>query len=172
MLEMSGRAISGWVPSFPRWPFDQINVFLALPGLRVWLGIYDGVQKLRGGAQFPYKQGRLTGKTPAEKLDLHPGELVQIKSLDEVLNTLDRNNKNRGLWFDGEQVPFCGKKAKVLCRVEKILNERTGKMMKLPNECLILEGIYCEGHYSSDRLFCPRSMYSYWREICLKRVTK
>ena len=151
--------------------FRSFQRLLALPGLRVWLGIYDGVQKLRGGTPFPYKPGRLTGRTPAEVLNLKPGELVQIKSHDEILNTLDKNNKNRGLWFDAEQVPFCGKTAKVLCRVEKILNERTGKIMKLPNDCLILEGVYCEGHYSSDRLFCPRSIYSYWREIWLKRVS-
>ena len=117
------------------------------------------------------KEGPLEGKTPSDKLNLQSGELVQIKSHEEILNTLDKNNKNRGLWFDAEQVPYCGKTAKVLCRVEKIINERTGKMMKLPNDCLILEGVYCRAHYSSDRLFCPRSIYSYWREIWLKRVT-
>jgi hypothetical protein len=152
--------------------FRSYQQLLKLRGLRIWLAIYDWVQKLRGGVPFPYKQGRLVGKTPSEKLDLQPGELVQIKSHDEILNTLDTNNRNRGLWFDAEQVPFCGKTAKVLCRVEKILNERTGKMMKLPNDCLILEGVYCEGHYSSDRLLCPRSIYSYWREIWLKRVAE
>lgn len=152
--------------------FRLYQRLLKLPGLRVWLAIYDWIQKLRGGVPFPYKQGRLVGKTPSDKLNLQPGELVQIKSHDEILNTLDTNNKNRGLWFDAEQVPYCGKTAKVLCRVEKIINERTGKMMKLPNDCLILEGVYCQAHYSSDRLFCPRSIYSYWREIWLQRVPK
>jgi hypothetical protein len=143
---------------------------MSLPGLRVWFWMYDAFQNFRGGVPFPYREGRLDGKTPSDKLNLQPGELVQVKSHDEILDTLDKNNKNRGLWFDAEQVPYCGKTARVLCRVEKIINERTGKMMKLPNDCLILEGVYCRAHYSSDRLFCPRSIYSYWREIWLRRV--
>lgn len=152
--------------------FCSYQRLMRLPGLRVWLWMYDAFQKFRGGVPFPYKGGRLEGKTPSDKLNLQPGELVQIKSHEEILDTLDKNNKNRGLWFDAEQVPFCGKTAKVLCRVEKIINERTGRMMKLPKDCLILEGVYCQAHYSSDRLFCPRSIYSYWREIWLKRVTE
>jgi len=151
--------------------FRAYQRMMKLPGLRVWLWMYDAFQKFRGGVPFPYKGGRLEGKTPSDKLNLQPGELVQIKTHDEILNTLDTNNKNRGLWFDAEQVPYCGKTARVLCRVEKIINERTGKMMKLPNDCLILEGVYCRAHYSSNRLFCPRSIYSYWREIWLTRVT-
>ncbi len=154
------------------WAFRLYQRFMRLPGLRVWLALYDWVQQLRGGVPFPYKGGRVVGKTPSDKLNLQPGELVQIKSHDEILDTLDTNNKNRGLWFDAEQVPFCGKTAKVLCRVEKIINERTGRMMKLPNDCLILEGVYCQAHYSSDRLFCPRSIYSYWREVWLRRVDR
>jgi hypothetical protein len=150
--------------------FRMYQRLMRLPGLRVWFWIYDTFQKLRGGVPFPYKEGRLEGKTPSDKLNLQPGELVQIKSHDEILNTLDKRNKNRGLWFDAEQVPYCDKTARVLCRVEKIINERTGKMMKLPNDCFILEGVYCRAHYSSDRLFCPRSIYSYWREVWLRRV--
>ncbi len=150
--------------------FRTYQRLMRLPGLRVWFWMYDAFQKFRDGVPFPYKEGRLEGKTPSDKLNLQPGELVQVKSHDEILDTLDKNNKNRGLWFDAEQVPSCGKTARVLCRVEKIINERTGKMMKLPNDCLILEGVYCRAHYSSDRLFCPRSIYSYWREIWLRRV--
>lgn len=152
--------------------FLSYQQLLKLRGLRIWLASYDWIQRLRGGVPFPYKEGRLVGKTPSEQLNLQPGELVQIKSHDEILHTLNKNNRNRGLWFDAEQVPYCGKTAKVLCRVEKIINERTGKMMKVPNDCLILEGVYCQAHYSSDRLFCPRSIYSYWREVWLKRVAK
>lgn len=152
--------------------FRSYQQLLKLRGLRIWLASYDWIQKLRGGVPFPYKEGRLVGKTPSEQLNLQPGELVQIKSHDEILNTLNKNNRNRGLWFDAEQVPYCGKTAKVLCRVEKIINERTGKMMKVPNDCLILEGVYCQAQYSSDRLFCPRSIYSYWREVWLKRVAR
>ena len=46
----------------------------------------------------------------------------------------------------------------------------TGKMRKMSNDCIILDGVACGGCLSSHRLFCTRSIYSYWREVWLKRV--
>lgn len=131
--------------------------------------IYNEVQRRRGGVPYPFKNGTLT-KTPSEQLDLQPGELVQIKSHDEILRTVNTANKNRGLSFDVEMVKYCGGTYRVLRRVEQIINEKTGKMMKMPNDCIILEGVTCCADFSYKRLFCPRSIYPFWREIWLKRV--
>jgi hypothetical protein len=120
--------------------------------------------------RYPYVAGLATSKTPAQTLDLQPGEWVQVRPIDEIKLTLNRERRNRGLKFDVEMVPYCGGTFRVLDRVEKIINERTGRMMHLPNECVILEGVTCSGCFSQDRLFCPRSIYPYWREIWLKRV--
>jgi hypothetical protein len=117
----------------------------------------------------PHVRGGLD-KTPATFLDLQPGERVQVKSKDEIVATLDRNNKNRGLLFDVEMVPFCGGTYRVLRRVERIVDEKTGRMLKLPNPCVILDSVVCGGCLSSRRLFCPRSIYPYWHEIWLKRL--
>jgi len=51
--------------------------------------------------------------------------------------------------------------------VDKIINEATGKMMKLPSDCIILDGVVCVGEYHG---FCKRSIYPYWREIWLRRI--
>jgi hypothetical protein len=119
--------------------------------------------------EYPHIQGRLK-QTPSAVLNLQPGELVQVKSHKEIAETLDINNKNRGLQFDIEMVPYCGGTYRVLRRVEKIIDERSGRMLTLPNDCIILEGVVCKACFSDKRLFCPRSIYSYWREIWLKRV--
>jgi hypothetical protein len=66
-------------------------------------------------------------------------------------------------------VPYCGKQFRVLQRAGKIMNERTGQLMQLKNECLVLEGADCVGRYTNP-LSCPRSCYPYWREIWLERV--
>jgi len=135
-----------------------------------WL--YDRFQTVRGGSPFPRRQGLIPRgeRTPAGALNLQPGELVRVKSYKEILATLDKDNKNRGLYFDAEAVPFCGGTYRVLSRVSRILDEKTGKLIKLKNESIILEGVYCQARYSDCRLFCPRSIYSYWREIWLERV--
>ena len=107
---------------------------------------------------------------PIPELNLQVGEWVRVKSFDQVLATLDINNKNRGLYFDAEMVPYCGRSFRVLKRVKRIVDEKTGKMMHFKNPCIILDGVVCQSRYSECRLFCPRSIYSYWREIWLERA--
>jgi len=120
--------------------------------------------------QYPDVRGLAKGRTPAAVLNLQPGELVRVRSKSEIMHTLNADQRNRGLWFDVEMVPYCEKTFRVLSRVEKIIDERTGKMIKISNDCIILDGVTCGGCLSRNRLFCPRGIYSYWREIWLKRV--
>jgi hypothetical protein len=123
---------------------------------------------INGGRSFRFVSGPLEGKTPKEILDLQPGELVEIKSKEEILATLDETGHNRGLRFDVEELKYCGTRARVLRRVNRIVDENTGKMLRLPNDCVILEGVICPGDYHQ---YCPRSIYPFWREIWLRRVT-
>jgi len=133
--------------------------------------VYAMVRRtLRAPRNFPYFGGKLT-TTPSEKLDLQPGELVQVKSRREIYATLDTSSKNRGLYYDVEMWRFSGRTFRVLRRVDQIVNEKNGRMIKLPNGCVILDGVYCSGERSTHRLFCQRSIFSYWREIWLRRVT-
>jgi hypothetical protein len=86
------------------------------------------------------------------------------------LRTLDVRSKNRGLWWDAEMVPYCGGTYRVLARVTKILDEKTGKMREMKGPCIILDSVVCQSRYSGCRMFCPRAIYPYWREIWLERV--
>jgi hypothetical protein len=135
-----------------------------------WL--YDKVAPLFGGTLFPRKTGTIPAgqPTPAETLNLQPGELVRVKSYKEILQTLDTANKNRGLYFDAEEVPFCGQPSRVLRRLTKIIDEQTGKMQPMKTPVIILDSAVCQARYSQCRLFCPRGIYSYWREIWIERV--
>jgi hypothetical protein len=134
------------------------------------MGTYAKIQHRRGyTTSWPYRRGECT-KTPSCELGLKPGELVEVKSHEEILATLNRQNKNRGLYFGAAMVPYCGKRHRVLKKVNRIINEGTGKMIELPNDCVILDGVVCTSEFSKGRVFCPRAVYSYWREIWLKRI--
>jgi len=122
-----------------------------------------------GLRRYPQVSGRLL-KTPTASLGLQAGERVRIKDKAAIVETLDRRNKNRGLVFDVEMVPYCGREFVVRERVQRLIDERTGKMIDLPRDCIMLEGVICSGHLSRERLFCPRSIPPYWREIWLERV--
>ena len=134
--------------------------------------VYDKCHPLWKGTAFPRKAGTIPEEqtTPVLTLNLQPGELVRIKSHDEILATLNTRNRNRGLYFDAEEVPYCGGTYRVLKQVRKIINERTGRMLEMKTPCVILDSVICQSRYSECRLFCPRSIYSYWREIWLERV--
>ena len=115
-------------------------------------------------ARAPWNAGKFR-KTPSEKLDLHPGESVQVRSVTEILRTLDRNACNKGMEFKAEMFQFCEKKFRVLSRMHRRVDEHTNQMREFHNECIILDSVYCHG----QRSFCARSNYHYWREIWLQR---
>jgi hypothetical protein len=137
-----------------------------------WL--YDQIQKLWGGIPFPRRHGLIPAgrSTPTQTLDLQPGELVRVKSYEQIRSTTDTRGFNQGLYFDAELVPYCGGTYRVRSRVHKFIDEKTGKMKTLKTPAVILEGVWCRSRYSNCRLFCPRAIYSWWREIWLERVPK
>jgi hypothetical protein len=148
------------------WVGRLLELFLAI--IKLVRGLVIGIFIGRMGWTFyPALHGALD-KTPVEELGLQPGELVQVRSIEEILPTLNKVNRNRGLLFDGEMTPYCGGIYRVLRRVHKIINENTGKMMDMKYPCIVLEGVVCKSDY--HRL-CPRAIYSYWRENWLRRVT-
>jgi hypothetical protein len=123
---------------------------------------------IRGGLQWGFlKGGVLSGRTPTEHLDLQPGELVRIKSREEIMATLDENLLNRGMGFDAEMSRFCGRTARVKARATRIVDERSGRMLVMKNPCIILEDIVCEGAFTAN---CPREYVCWWREIWLERA--
>jgi hypothetical protein len=101
---------------------------------------------------------------------LEPGDWVEVKSFNDIAKTLNGQASNRGLRFTHEMLPACGKKFRVLDRVHRIIDEKTGRMIELKNDCFILEGLYCEGDRSPGRWFCPRQIYPYWRSAWLRPV--
>jgi hypothetical protein len=150
--------------------YNLINLGIGLGRPLRWL--YDRFQRLWGGLPYPRRRGKIPKgqPTPMAELKLQEDEWVRIKSYDEILATCNEDNLNRGLYFDAELVPYCGREYRVLKRVTRIINEQTGKMMTMKNPCLILENVVCQARYSYCRMFCPRELYPYWREIWLERV--
>jgi hypothetical protein len=122
----------------------------------------------RGGLHWRFLEGGVVaGRTPTQHLDLQPGELVRIKSREEILATLDSNLLNRGMGFDAEMSRFCGRTARVKARAHQCVDEKTGRMLTMQNPCIILEDIVCEGAYKAN---CPREFVCWWREIWLERL--
>lgn len=115
----------------------------------------------------PFSQKKPPAPDPGKKgiidrLDLEPGDLVEVRSEEEIKATLDKNNRYRGLIFMPSMLEFCGKRYRVYKKVVNIKLETTGHMRKIVTPTVFLEGVLCHR--------CDRECYAFWREAWLKRV--
>jgi len=157
---------------------------LALPLRRYWWNLKRHVWYVRilGFSRFVsrmlpstklymYISGKrpntIDGRAKGEKLDLKPGEWVEVRSEKEIFNTLDPQGKLRGLRFTPEMAKFCGKRFRVYKRLDKILLEATGELRRIKTPTVTLEGVFCDGSFHGG---CDRSCFCFWREEWLKRA--
>lgn len=134
---------------------------------------YDHFRYLWRGEMFPCRVGRISRglRTPLDALNLQPGEVVRVRSLAEIDETLDTWGQNRGLYFDPEQAPYADRVFRIKNRVQRMVNEETGRLTELKTPAVVLESVFCQGRNSSCRMFCPKSAPMLWREIWLERVS-
>jgi hypothetical protein len=145
----------------------EVLKLLALWSSHRLLRAVHGDQWLRG----PHE------RAPSESLGLKPGEMVRVKSRAELEATLDRRRSNRGLRISTEATRYCGGRAEVRDRVDRIIDERTGTMRE-PQDTVSLRNMssrlktlgaldcVCAGETGD----CPRGELMYFREIWLERV--
>jgi hypothetical protein len=131
---------------------QRIAIWLFWRIRRVFLGAY----------------GKGTHKsTPVEGLNLQPGELVEVKSMEGITKTLNETAHNRGLWFSPDQRLLCGQQRRVARRIDKLIVDGTGEVRQLRNT-VFLEGSMCGcSHVAFGG--CPRDEFVYWREIWVRR---
>jgi hypothetical protein len=116
-----------------------------------------------------YPRGK-SGLTPIENLNLQPGEWVEVKSLQSIMETLNEHGHNRGLGFSLDMRLMCGRRLQVRARLDKIIVDGTGKMRQLRNT-VSLEGSTCGCKYLGFGMDgCARCELTYWREIWLRRL--
>ncbi|MEV0626532.1 hypothetical protein [Nonomuraea wenchangensis] len=123
--------------------------------------------RLREGRRWGFLKPGLRGRTPTAVLDLKPGELVRVRSKNEIMATLNERMENRGLGFEEEMARYCGTVTRVQSVVERCVDERTGELLTMKTPCVTLEDVVCQGLHS---LNCPREFVPFWREIWLERV--
>jgi hypothetical protein len=109
-------------------------------------------------------------RVDGEKLGLQPGDWVRVRSREEIGKTLNAGGAHRGLLFTHEMVQYCGRTFRVRSRVERLVDENTGELLQMKQECIALEDVVCKGHYTSGAWFCAREHLPLWREDWLERV--
>lgn len=106
-----------------------------------------------------------------KKGKLRPGDLVEVKTPDEIAATLDAAGTVDQLPFMREMVEYCGKRFRVSRRAVKICASgmKGGSVLRAfrMDDVLLLEGLRCSG---VDHDGCQKSCVIFWREAWLSRV--
>jgi hypothetical protein len=100
---------------------------------------------------------------------LHPDDLVEVKSADGILQTLDEDGVLGGLPFMPEMIPLCDEKFRVSSRaVETCWYGEGSGMGRFPAEdVVLLDGVRCSGW---DHDGCQKACNIFWPETWLHRV--
>jgi hypothetical protein len=154
-------------------PHERTTRFLARTVYKVMTDPSVLLRRLRSrGEAGGRKRGRARGKHDQLNLGLVPGEVVEIKSTDEIRATLDKHERCDGLaYMPAVMDRFCGGAYPVRRRVDRFFDERRGKLLRLRN-VVILEGVYCEPPEDPTIAFagCHRSCFLFWKEAWLRRI--
>jgi hypothetical protein len=94
---------------------------------------------------------------------------VRVQSSQQIARTLDKNSKNRGLWFDRDMLKHCGSLRRVRGRVHKIIDIQSGKMIPMKTACIVLEDVHYSGEFQG---FGEQHDYLYWREAWLEPASQ
>ena len=143
---------------------NRISIASWLKGL--WIAFYNKVAHVTGRKSWKFVTGPGTYNGTRSTLNLQPGDLVRVKPLNEIRQTLDVEGKHQHLLFAPSMAEFCGSVMKVQRRVEKIILEGTPHQRKI-KDTVLLEGGICDG--VCHRL-CPRQSLLFFRECWLERV--
>lgn len=109
-----------------------------------------------------------TAKAAAPTWALKPGDLVRVRSLEEIQGTLNHWGILKGCMFmPNEMSPYCGTTQRVLKRVERFVDERDYRV-KTCHGIVFLEGAICQG--TTDYGRCDRSCFFFWREEWLEKI--
>ena len=91
------------------------------------------------------------------------GDLVEVRSLSEILATLDDDRKLDGVPFMREMTRFCGQRFRVFHRADKTCVEGYG--VRRMRDTVLLEGLRCDGSWHDG---CQRHCLLFWKEAWLR----
>jgi hypothetical protein len=94
-----------------------------------------------------------------------PGDLVQVRSAEEIVSTLDQDGALGGIPFMPEMAALCGQQFRVAKRAHKTCEHG---MHRIPSGDVVhLAGVRCDGSAHGG---CQYQCLIFWKEAWLKRA--
>jgi hypothetical protein len=112
----------------------------------------------------PRQLGRI--RTMGRSPSLRSGHWIEVRSLQEILDTLDTHGTLEGVPFMPEMIPYCGKRFEVWKRADKTCDEAAHTIRRL-KRTVHLKELRCDGMAHGG---CDAGCLFFWREEWLKKV--
>lgn len=96
------------------------------------------------------------------------GDLVRVRSREEIQATLDPFKELKGCAFLPDMYRYAGTQQRVLKSMQNFMDERDYKLKKVRG-VILLENIVCNGAPAFGP--CDRCCFLFWREEWLEKVT-
>lgn len=109
----------------------------------------------------------MSATTGQKDLNLRVGELVEVRSREEILQTLDEHGTLDSLPFMPEMLKFCGRRFRVYRRADKACDTVDWGVLRRMESSVHLERVRCDGGAHGG---CEAGCLMYWKEAWLKRV--
>jgi hypothetical protein len=109
-------------------------------------------------------------REPNKDTDLEVGSTVRVKSLGDIMKTLDDERRLDGCMFTRQMEEFQGQTYKIIKVVRGIFDERLCKMYGTKTLLYILDGLICEGDVGCFSRRCDRSCYFFWHRQWLETI--
>jgi hypothetical protein len=138
----------------------RVGPLLAVLSVRM----FNGVHWRLGGTLWPNLQPLDSDSSPHQVLGLQPGQWVRVRSKHEIESTVNSKLRNRGLELGTDMLFCCGGSYRVVARVHRIVDERTGELLTLKTPSILLEGAHANG----GLVLTPQNEFFFWREIWLE----
>jgi len=97
------------------------------------------------------------------------GDMVRIRSKEEIQQTLDKNNRLAGCLFMEEMWQYCETEHKILKKVDYFYDEANRRMCKA-RSTVLLDSVYCSGKFQQYKPECDRSCLLFWKEDWLEKI--
>lgn len=156
----------GSVKSNERTFIGQVKRLLAVPWNRYvkkWLKqVYYSTIQWRGDSSLQAKSKNFAPASPFVQ-----GDLVRVRTREEILSTLDPFKELKGCAFLADMYKYCGTQQRVLRSMRYFMDERDYKLKKARG-VILLENVICNGTPAFGE--CDRCCYLFWREEWLEKI--
>jgi hypothetical protein len=165
------------LPSIPRFSIGPAEIteksfvarlkrLLALPWnyfVKKWLKQAYYISLRWRGRSF----AQMAARDFAPAIPFKTGEMVRVRSREEIDSTLDPFKELKGCAFLSEMYQYCDTQQRVLKAMQRFMDERDYKVKKVRG-VILLENVICTGTPTFGT--CDRCCFLFWREEWLEKV--